>query len=117
MDKYMEGNECNGVTWEDGEDYGFENENKYRDENEFGAKYNIQSEQDNRYVDGDGSDDHIVFQEESEGNVSGKTERKERNYKEKRTVTGPYFICLRLQTALEKLGFDDTGCFDQCGSE
>ena len=31
--------------------------------------------------------------------------------------TGPYFICLRLDTALEKLDLDDAGCFNDCGSE
>ena len=31
--------------------------------------------------------------------------------------TGPYFICLRLDTALEKLNLNDAGCFNDCGSD
>ena len=31
--------------------------------------------------------------------------------------TGPYFICLRLDTALEKLNFHNAGCFNDCGSD
>ena len=29
--------------------------------------------------------------------------------------TGPYFICLRLDTALENLGLDDAACVNNCG--
>ena len=29
--------------------------------------------------------------------------------------TGPYFICLRLDTALERLGLDEAVCVDNCG--
>ena len=32
-----------------------------------------------------------------------------------REDTGPYFICLRLDTALEKLGLDEAACVDNCG--
>ena len=30
--------------------------------------------------------------------------------------TGPYFICLRLDTALENLGLDKAACYSDCGS-
>jgi hypothetical protein len=47
------------------------------------------------------SDVEIIFQEECEQNVSNKT--------------GPFFICLRLDRALENLGLDESACVNDCG--
>jgi glucan-binding YG repeat protein len=59
----------------------------------------------------------VVFQEESKSDISEKEmERKEeRNSKEKVKASGPYFICLRLDTALENLGFEKAACFQNSG--
>ena len=59
----------------------------------------------------------VVFQEESESDISGKEmERKEeRNSKKKVEASGSYFICLRLDTALENLGLEKAACFHNCG--
>ena len=59
----------------------------------------------------------VVFQEESESNIWEKEmERKEeRNSKKKVKASGPYFICLRLDTALENLGLEKATCFHNCG--
>ena len=48
----------------------------------------------------DASDVEIVFQEEREQNA-----------------TGPYYICLRLDTALEKLGLHEAACINDCGNK
>ncbi|CAB3989022.1 Hypothetical predicted protein [Paramuricea clavata] len=45
-------------------------------------------------------DGQVIFQEGSGSNVSN--------------VKGPYSICLRLDTALEKLGFDNAACVNDC---
>ena len=59
----------------------------------------------------------VVFQEESESDISEKEiEREdERNSKKKVEASGPYFICLRLDTALENLGLEKAACFHNCG--
>ncbi|CAB4038719.1 Hypothetical predicted protein, partial [Paramuricea clavata] len=58
----------------------------------------------------------VVFQEESESDISEKEmEREERNSKKKVEASGPYFICLRLDTALENLGLEEAACFHNCG--
>ena len=53
----------------------------------------------------DESDENILFLENCEENVS------------KRGKTGPYFICLRLDTALKKLGLDEAACVDDCAQD
>jgi hypothetical protein len=53
------------------------------------------------YSSDDGhSNFEVVFQEGSDSNVSN--------------VNGPYSICLRLDTALEKLGLDNAACVNDC---
>ena len=71
--------------YECGDEHGYEDQNK--SEYESG---------DNKHDDDtdDQSDFEVVFQEES---------------------TGPYFICLRLDTALENLGLDKAACYGDCG--
>jgi hypothetical protein len=39
----------------------------------------------------------------------------ERISKKKVKASGPYFICLRLDTALEILGLEKAACFHNCG--
>ena len=48
----------------------------------------------------DESDTEILFQYGSEQNA-----------------TGPYYICLRLDTALEKLELHEAACLNDCGSK
>jgi hypothetical protein len=48
----------------------------------------------------DSDDFEVIFQEE---NVTGPV-----------TLTGPYFVCLRLDTALKKLKLDKAACFNHC---
>ena len=59
----------------------------------------------------------VVFQEESESDISEKEmeREEERNSKKKVKASGPYFICLRLDTALENLGFEKAACFQNSG--
>ncbi len=58
----------------------------------------------------------VVFQDESESNISRKEmEREERNSNNNVKTTGPYFICFRLDTALENLGLQGAACYHNCG--
>ena len=56
--------------------------------------------------DDNGSDGSSSWSEEC--NSSDDSDRPE-------DTTGPFFICLRLDTALEKLGFDEAACVNDCG--
>ena len=67
-------------------------ESECRDKNEHAKDENDKAD--------DASDVEIVFQEESEQNA-----------------TGPYYICLRLDTALEKLGLHGAACVNNCGNK
>ena len=74
----------------------YEKRNEHDDDSECGRDRND--------VD-DESDKDILFVENCEENVS------------KRGKTGPYFICLRLDTALQKLGLDEAACVDDCAQD
>jgi hypothetical protein len=64
-------------------------------------------------------DIEVVFQEENESDISeNKMEREaEKNSKKKMKGSGPYFVCLRLDTALENLGLEKAACFHNCGGK
>ena len=68
-----------------------EGQNKSEDGNECGDKNKYKKDD----VDSE-SDVEIVFEEENRG-------------------TGPYYICLRLDIALKKLGINEAGCLRDCG--
>jgi hypothetical protein len=59
----------------------------------------------------------VVFQEESESDISEREmeREEERNSKKKVEASGPYFIRLRLDTALENPGLEKAACFQNCG--
>ena len=65
----------------------------------------------------DQDDIEIIFRKEGQSSPSDKTQKEERNSKMQRTSAGPYFICLRLDTALEKLDLVKAMCFNNCGSQ
>ncbi|CAB4043183.1 Hypothetical predicted protein [Paramuricea clavata] len=79
--------------YECGDEHRYEDQNKGEDQNK-----SEDESGDNKYDDDtdDQSDFEVVFQEES---------------------TGPYFICLRLDTALENLGLDKAPCYNDCGGK
>ena len=56
-------------------------------------------------------------EKESESDISEKEmeREEEQNSKDKVEASGPYFICLRLDTALENLGLEKAACFQNCG--
>ncbi len=88
--EYEQDNECK-IKCDDENEYGDHNKNENESECE---------EDDGFYFDDDNvndqSDFEVEFRDESEG------------------ITGPYYICLRLDTALENLGLRP--CFSDCGS-
>ena len=69
------------------DEHGYEDQNKSEDES---GDNNYDNDADDKF------DSEIVFWEES---------------------TGPYFICLRLDTALENLGLDKAACYGVCGGK
>ena len=56
-------------------------------------------------------------EKESESDISEKEmeREEERNSKKKVKASEPYFICLRLDTALENIGLEKAACFHNCG--
>ena len=81
-----------------------EREDECTDQKNGDAGSVCRDEDEHANYDHDGADDtsdvEIVFQEESVQNA-----------------TGPYYICLRLDTALEKLGFHEAACINDCGNK
>ena len=95
--------DSDGITWSTCE---CEDEVEEEGESEVKDKGGNGNESEDGWEDNDGieweeSDFEVVF-DEGEYDM---------------TVTGPYIICLRLDTALEKLGFENAGCFNNCGSK
>ena len=93
-----------------------EYENKCESRDKIGDKNDCE---DNKFAD-EYEDFEVTSQEtceeeredEGESKLSGKL----KNSKMNKTPTGPYFLCFRLDTALENLGLKEAACFNNYGS-
>ena len=62
-------------------------------------------------------DFEVIFSEDGQSSPLDKKIQREENLEMRRTSTGPYYICLSLDIALEKLCLLEAACFNNCGSQ
>ena len=82
---------------------------QHESEFEYSSIYNYESNKTREY-EGDSSEDEFQDEDDADDQSSEDVVFEE-------PPSGPYFICLRLDTALENLKLQNTSCFNECGSE
>ena len=91
-----------------------------QNESEFEYSSSVEFEDDDNYeshktreYEGDWSEDEFQDEDDADDQSSEDVVFEE----PEEPPTGPYFICLRLDTALENLELQNTSCFNECASE